>query len=59
MGNSVGEVGKVYEREKPRDNQIVQLNSSDANFLPLMALQKMFVDFESMVQQKLEMNFMR
>ncbi|KAH7839537.1 hypothetical protein Vadar_005432 [Vaccinium darrowii] len=59
LGYSVGEVGKVYEREKPRDNQIVQLNSSDANFLPLMALQKMFVDFESMVQQKLEMNFMR
>ncbi|XP_058184085.1 uncharacterized protein LOC131301712 [Rhododendron vialii] len=60
LGISVGDTGKVYERENsfglPRDNQIVQLNPSDANFLPL---QQMLADFESIVQQKLEMNFMR
>ncbi|KAG5533217.1 hypothetical protein RHGRI_027430 [Rhododendron griersonianum] len=60
LGSSVGDTGKVYERENSfgltRDNQIVQLNPSDANFLPL---QQMLADFESTVQQKLEMNFMR
>ncbi|KAI8539814.1 hypothetical protein RHMOL_Rhmol09G0212200 [Rhododendron molle] len=60
LGISVGDTGKVYERENSfgltRDNQIVQLNPPDTNFLPL---QQMLAGFESTVQQKLETNFMR
>ncbi|CAL5404466.1 unnamed protein product [Camellia sinensis] len=63
LGLAIGNIGKDHDKEYPffqlNDNQILQLNLSDSMFSPLIRFQQMLLDFECLVRQKLDMNFLR